>query len=137
MTQSPCTTGHPAPPVRIPSKASAYIDLRSLFDAPLGGQRGAGGGLEEDWSTGFWASVSESHARKLLFNPLPLGGIIRFRESISEGEKPLLFAFFGLDAGLDQIHKDAIGAGLPCLGDGMHVLRDANWKRYALTDRSF
>lgn len=88
----------------------------------------------EDWSTGSRASVSESHARKLLFDPLPLGGISRFRKLISEREKSLFFGFFGLEAGFDQIYKNSIGAGLPSLGDGMHVFCDVRWKGYALTN---
>lgn len=91
----------------------------------------------EDSSTEFWASVSESHVRKLFFDPFPLHGIIRFRNSISQCEKPPLFGFFGLDAGLDQINHNTIGAGLPGFGDSMHVFCNAMWKRYALTNRSF
>lgn len=91
----------------------------------------------EDSSTEFGASVSESHARKLFFDPLPLNGIIRFCNSISKCEKPPLFGFFGLDASLDQINHNTIGAGLPGLGDSMHVFCNAMWKRYALTNRSF
>jgi len=68
---------------------------------------------------------------------LPLVGISRFRKLISEREKPPSFGFFRLEAGFDQIHKNSIGAGLPRLGDGMHVFCDARWEGYTLTNWFF
>ena len=40
----------------------------------------------EGWSTIFWALIPEGHARKLLFDLMPLGGIVRFLELIGPGE---------------------------------------------------
>jgi hypothetical protein len=91
----------------------------------------------EDRPTGFSVLFTESHPRELFLEFLALGRICRFRKAIGQRKEPVLFRFFGLDPGFNQIHEHAIGADLarPC--DGAHVFGDAGRNRDALANGLF
>ena len=88
----------------------------------------------EGWFTGFSASLTESHACQFLLDALALAVIAGFGEPVGEGEEPLFLAFLRLKPGLDQVHKNTIGAGLARFGDGAHMFGDPRRKRDALAD---
>jgi hypothetical protein len=90
-----------------------------------------------DWSTESSASITKGHLRKFFLQSLPFDSARRFGKSMHEQEETFLLGFFGLQTGLDQIYKDAVGAGLPGLGQGPHTPGDPARNRHALTNRSF
>lgn len=83
-------------------------------------------------STEFWASLTEGHAREFFLDPLPFGLVSRFRETICQSEKSLLFRLLRLESGLDQIHEHSIRTDLSGPGRGTHAFGDVRGKGYAL-----
>jgi len=83
---------------------------------------------------GSLASLTKGHSRQLLLQPFPFLRIRTLRELIGERKEPLFLRFFGLQARLNQIHQDAIGAGLLSLRQGAHAPGNSRGNRNALPD---
>src|SRR5438552_3047253 len=100
--------GTTAPAGRTRARVSAYQGLPPLFGDPLPDRRGADGESVEDWSTESSASITECHPREFFLQSLPLRRVPRFSESSHERKESLLLRFFGLKAGLYQIHEHTV-----------------------------
>jgi hypothetical protein len=84
--------------------------------------------------TAFSALLTEGHPSEFFLDAPAFGRVRGLGEPVGERKDALLFGLFRLEASLDQVHENSIGAGLASLGDGMDVFGNSGGKGNALAD---
>ena len=80
--------------------------------------------MEEDPSIGSSALLPEDDVRQFLPEPIRLLRIGRLLEPTRESQEALSFGLSRLEASLDEVHEDAVGAQLSRLRNRAYSLRD-------------